>query len=73
MFLDEKQFVHLISLQLSTSDTILTDGKQLMLIIPSITTPTGSISPGGSLIHLAIFRIFPGIGVGGDNVRHYQL
>jgi len=47
-----------------------TDGKELMLIILatilSITTPTGSISPEGSLIYLSIFRILLGIGVGGD-------
>ena len=46
------------------------DGKELMLIILatilSITTPTGSISPEGSLIYLSIFRILLGIGVGGD-------
>jgi len=47
-----------------------TDGKELMLIIlatiMTITTPTGSISPEGSLIYLSIFRIVLGIGVGGD-------
>ncbi|KAJ7838074.1 major facilitator superfamily domain-containing protein [Mycena olivaceomarginata] len=45
-------------------------GKELMLIIfatiMSITTPTGSLSPDGCLIYLAIFRIILGIGVGGD-------
>ncbi|EGN97769.1 hypothetical protein SERLA73DRAFT_182514 [Serpula lacrymans var. lacrymans S7.3] len=45
-------------------------GKELMLIIIAtilcITTPTGSISPNGSLIYLSIFRIILGIGVGGD-------
>lgn len=45
-------------------------GKELMLIIlatiMTITTPTGSISPEGSLIYLSIFRIVLGIGVGGD-------
>ncbi|KAF5361060.1 hypothetical protein D9756_004461 [Leucocoprinus leucothites] len=45
-------------------------GKELMLIIfatiMSITTPTGSLSPEGSIIYLAIFRIVLGIGVGGD-------
>ena len=62
-----RTFVHLISFQLFTLDAIL---KQLMLIILatilSITTPTGSISPEGSLIYLSIFRILLGIGVGGD-------
>jgi len=45
-------------------------GKELMLIIIAtiltITTPTGSLSPNGSLIYLGIFRILLGIGVGGD-------
>ncbi|KAJ7776351.1 major facilitator superfamily domain-containing protein [Mycena metata] len=45
-------------------------GKELMLIIfatiMSITTPTGSLSPNGSLIYLTVFRIILGIGVGGD-------
>lgn len=45
-------------------------GKELMLIIfatiLSITTPTGSLSPEGSLIYLGVFRIVLGIGVGGD-------
>jgi len=47
------------------------DGKQLTFIILatilSITTPAGSISPGRSLVYLAIFRILRGIGVGGDH------
>ncbi|KAK7451004.1 hypothetical protein VKT23_012681 [Stygiomarasmius scandens] len=45
-------------------------GKELMLIIfatiMTMTTPTGSLSPEGSLIYLGIFRIVLGIGVGGD-------
>ncbi|KXN83068.1 putative metabolite transporter C2H8.02 [Leucoagaricus sp. SymC.cos] len=45
-------------------------GKELMLIIlatiMTITTPTGSLSPNGSLIYLAMFRILLGVGVGGD-------
>lgn len=45
-------------------------GKELMLIIIAtiltMTTPTGSLSPEGSIIYLAIFRILLGIGVGGD-------
>ncbi|KAJ7622606.1 major facilitator superfamily domain-containing protein [Mycena polygramma] len=45
-------------------------GKELMLIIFAtimcLTTPTGSLSPDGSLIYLTIFRIILGIGVGGD-------
>ncbi|KAH7907097.1 major facilitator superfamily domain-containing protein [Hygrophoropsis aurantiaca] len=45
-------------------------GKELMLIILAtilcITTPTGSLSPAGSLIYLSIFRILLGVGVGGD-------
>jgi MFS transporter, PHS family, inorganic phosphate transporter len=45
-------------------------GKELMLIIfatiLTITTPTGSLSPEGSLIYLGVFRIILGIGVGGD-------
>ncbi|KAF9521831.1 MFS general substrate transporter [Crepidotus variabilis] len=45
-------------------------GKELMLIILAtiltMTTPTGSLSPEGSLIYLGIFRILLGIGVGGD-------
>lgn len=31
-----------------------------------LTTPTGQLSPDGSLIYLAVFRIILGIGVGGD-------
>ncbi|KAF4584548.1 hypothetical protein EYR38_001777 [Pleurotus pulmonarius] len=46
------------------------DGKELILIILAtiltITTPTGSISPNGSLVYLSIFRIMLGVGVGGD-------
>ncbi|KAG9223511.1 hypothetical protein CCMSSC00406_0007003 [Pleurotus cornucopiae] len=46
------------------------DGKELILIILAtiltITTPTGSISPNGSLVYLSIFRILLGVGVGGD-------
>lgn len=46
------------------------DGKELMLIILAtiltITTPTGTLSPEGSLIYLGVFRILLGIGVGGD-------
>ncbi|KAI0036288.1 MFS general substrate transporter [Vararia minispora EC-137] len=45
-------------------------GKELMLIILAtilcISTPTGSLSPDGSLIYLAVFRILLGVGVGGD-------
>lgn len=45
-------------------------GKELMLIIFAtimcICDPTGSITPTGSLIWLAIWRIILGIGVGGD-------
>lgn len=45
-------------------------GKELMLIIIAtilcLTTPTGSLSPNGSLIYLGIFRILLGVGVGGD-------
>ena len=45
-------------------------GKELMLIIFAtilcLTTPTGSISPDGSLIYLGMFRILLGVGVGGD-------
>ncbi|KAH7924977.1 MFS general substrate transporter [Leucogyrophana mollusca] len=45
-------------------------GKELMLIILAtilcLTTPTGSLSPNGSLIYLSIFRILLGVGVGGD-------
>ncbi|KAG8903580.1 hypothetical protein FRC01_009147 [Tulasnella sp. 417] len=45
-------------------------GKELELIIVAttlcLTTPTGSISPDGSLIYLGVFRILLGIGVGGD-------
>ncbi|XP_006457672.1 hypothetical protein AGABI2DRAFT_196266 [Agaricus bisporus var. bisporus H97] len=45
-------------------------GKELMLIILgtilTMTTPTGSLSPRGSLIYLGVFRILLGIGVGGD-------
>ncbi|KAF9448523.1 phosphate transporter [Macrolepiota fuliginosa MF-IS2] len=45
-------------------------GKELMLIILAtiltMTTPTGSLSPEGSLIYLGIFRILLGVGVGGD-------
>ncbi|KAI0322068.1 major facilitator superfamily domain-containing protein [Amylostereum chailletii] len=45
-------------------------GKELMLIIfatiMAISTPTGDLSPSGSLIYLAVFRIILGIGVGGD-------
>ncbi|KAF7437379.1 hypothetical protein PC9H_004218 [Pleurotus ostreatus] len=45
-------------------------GKELILIILAtiltITTPTGSISPNGSLVYLSIFRILLGVGVGGD-------
>ncbi|THH07462.1 hypothetical protein EW145_g3370 [Phellinidium pouzarii] len=45
-------------------------GKELLLIIIAtilcLTTPTGSISPNGSLIYLSIFRILLGVGVGGD-------
>ena len=48
----------------------LADGKELMLIIIAtiltMTTPTGSLSPEGSLIYLGVFRILLGIGVGGD-------
>ena len=53
------------------------DEKRLMVTvlatILSITVPAGASSPGGSLIHLAIFCISPGISVGGDYIRHYQL
>lgn len=46
------------------------DGKELMLIILAtiltMTTPTGSLSPSGSLIYLSMFRILLGVGVGGD-------
>lgn len=45
-------------------------GKELMLIIFatifSISDPTGDLSPSGSLIWLAVWRIILGIGVGGD-------
>jgi len=45
-------------------------GKELMVIILAtiltMTTPTGSLSPAGSLLYLSIFRILLGIGVGGD-------
>ncbi|KIO24456.1 hypothetical protein M407DRAFT_244457 [Tulasnella calospora MUT 4182] len=45
-------------------------GKELMLIIIAtiltLTTPTGSLSPDGALIYLAMFRILLGVGVGGD-------
>ncbi|KAA1472238.1 MFS general substrate transporter [Dentipellis sp. KUC8613] len=45
-------------------------GKELMLIIFAtimcISDPTGDLSPNGSLIYLAVFRIILGIGVGGD-------
>ncbi|TFY51618.1 hypothetical protein EVG20_g10919 [Dentipellis fragilis] len=45
-------------------------GKELMLIIFAtimcISDPTGDLSPSGSLIYLAVFRIILGIGVGGD-------
>ncbi|TDL20864.1 MFS general substrate transporter [Rickenella mellea] len=45
-------------------------GKELMLIILatilSISTPTGTLSPNGSLVYLSIFRIMLGVGVGGD-------
>ncbi|KAI0768937.1 major facilitator superfamily domain-containing protein [Irpex lacteus] len=45
-------------------------GKELMLIIfatiMSICNPTGSISPNGALVWLAVWRIILGIGVGGD-------
>ncbi|THH30919.1 hypothetical protein EUX98_g3238 [Antrodiella citrinella] len=45
-------------------------GKELMLIIFAtimcISDPTGDLSPQGSLIWLAVFRIILGIGVGGD-------
>ncbi|KAG2139628.1 major facilitator superfamily domain-containing protein [Suillus bovinus] len=45
-------------------------GKELMLIILAtilcISTPTGTLSPNGSLIYLTMFRILLGVGVGGD-------
>ncbi|CDO72508.1 hypothetical protein BN946_scf184980.g49 [Trametes cinnabarina] len=45
-------------------------GKELMLIIfatiGTICAPTGAISPSGSLIWLAVWRIILGIGIGGD-------
>ncbi|KAI0345474.1 MFS general substrate transporter [Trametopsis cervina] len=45
-------------------------GKELMLIIfatiMSISDPTGVLSPSGSLVWLAVWRIILGIGVGGD-------
>ncbi|KAL5525465.1 hypothetical protein ACEPAG_6801 [Sanghuangporus baumii] len=45
-------------------------GKELMLIIFAtilcLTTPTGSLSPNGSLIYLSMFRILLGVGIGGD-------
>ncbi|KAI5117664.1 hypothetical protein M0805_009697 [Coniferiporia weirii] len=45
-------------------------GKELLLIIIAtilcLTTPTGSLSPNGSLIYLSVFRILLGVGVGGD-------
>ncbi|KAI8992884.1 MFS general substrate transporter [Trametes punicea] len=45
-------------------------GKELMLIIfatiGSICDPTGALSPTGSLIWLAVWRIVLGIGIGGD-------
>ncbi len=65
-------FPILLSVELPPTDVILTrlDGKELMLIIVAtiltITTPTGSLSPEGSLIYLAVFRILLGVGVGGD-------
>ena len=34
--------------------------------IMTLTTPTGSLSPDSCLIHLGIFRILLGVGVGGD-------
>jgi len=39
----------------------------ILATIQSLTTPTGSIFPEGSPIHLAIFNILLGIGVGGDH------
>ncbi|TFY75139.1 hypothetical protein EWM64_g8872 [Hericium alpestre] len=45
-------------------------GKELMIIIVAtilcISDPTGDLSPSGSLIWLACFRILLGIGIGGD-------
>ncbi|KAH8101357.1 phosphate transporter [Phellopilus nigrolimitatus] len=45
-------------------------GKELLLIIVAtilcITTPTGRLSPKGSLVYLGVFRILLGVGVGGD-------
>ncbi|KAI0330975.1 MFS general substrate transporter [Cubamyces sp. BRFM 1775] len=45
-------------------------GKELMLIIlatiGTICDPTGALSPSGSLIWLAVWRIILGIGIGGD-------
>lgn len=45
-------------------------GKELMLIILAtilcLTTPTGSLSPNGSLVYLGVFRILLGVGIGGD-------
>jgi MFS family permease len=38
----------------------------ILATILSITTPTGTLSPRGSLIYLGVFRILLGIGVGGD-------
>lgn len=34
--------------------------------IMTLTTPTGSLSPSGSIIYLTVFRIVLGVGVGGD-------
>lgn len=60
----------MIPLCLSRDSINLSDGKELMLIILgtilTMTTPTGSLSPRGSLIYLGVFRILLGIGVGGD-------
>ncbi|KAF8137133.1 major facilitator superfamily domain-containing protein [Boletus edulis] len=45
-------------------------GKELMLIIVAtilcISCPTNVLSPNGSLIYIALFRILLGVGVGGD-------
>lgn len=38
----------------------------ILATILCLTTPTGSISPNGSLIYLGMFRILLGVGVGGD-------
>lgn len=38
----------------------------ILATILTMTTPTGSLSPSGSLIYLSMFRILLGIGVGGD-------